>query len=257
VNAVADDMAERLGIDDQLRKECLTWQNFFVAFVQHAERLGILVMRSGVVRHNPRRTLTVEEFRGFAISDRLAPLVFINSKDAKAAQIFTLAHELAHIWIGASGVSNPKPKARISEHSNDIEQFCNRVAAQLLVPADEFEKRWLAHKSITDNLRAIATYFRVSSIVVLRRAYELGKISYQLFSKLLDEEHKRFQSRQKEDEEGGGNFWASFGARNSPTLVRAILESVKRNTVTYRDAANLLGIRVSTLLNHPSVEKQG
>jgi Zn-dependent peptidase ImmA (M78 family)/DNA-binding XRE family transcriptional regulator len=178
VNAVAADMAERLGIDDHLRRECPTWQNFFVAFVQRAERLGILVMRSGVVRHNPRRTLAVEEFRGFAISDNFAPLVFINSKDAKAAQIFTLAHELAHIWIGASGVSNPKPKARIGENSNDIEQFCNQVAAQLLVPADEFEKRWLPNKNITDNLRGIATYFRVSSVVSLRRAYKLGKISY-------------------------------------------------------------------------------
>ena len=257
VNAVADDMAERLGISDQLRSECRTWQSFFVSFVQHAERLGILVMRSGVVRHNPRRTLAVEEFRGFAISDNLAPLVFINSKDAKAAQTFTLAHELAHIWIGASGVSNPKPKARVGEHSNDIEQFCNQVAAQLLVPADEFERRWQAHKNVSENLRGIATYFRVSSIVSLRRAYELGKISYQLFSKRLDDEHKRFKAQQKEDEEGGGNFWASFGARNSKTLVRAVLESVRRNTVTYREAANLLGIRVSTLLNHPSVEKRG
>src|SRR6266404_3528625 len=104
---IAEDMASRLGINDELRKECSTWQQFFVSFVQRAEELGVLVMRSGVVRHNPTRTLEVEEFRGFAISDKLAPLVFINSRDAKSAQIFTLAHELAHIWIGASGISNP------------------------------------------------------------------------------------------------------------------------------------------------------
>jgi hypothetical protein len=78
-NAIAEDMAQRLGINNALRDECRTWQDFFVSCVKRAENLGILVMRSGVVRHNPSRTLEVEEFRGFAISDKLAPLVFITT----------------------------------------------------------------------------------------------------------------------------------------------------------------------------------
>jgi Zn-dependent peptidase ImmA (M78 family) len=184
-------MAEKLGVDDELRHECATWQSFFVAFVQRAEQLGVLVMRSGVVRHNPTRALAVEEFRGFAISDDVAPLVFINSRDAKAAQIFTLAHELAHIWIGASGISNPKLRARPTEKYADVERFCNQVAAQLLVPAASFEEWWTDQKSPTENIRAIAAHFRVSTIVALRRSFDLDKISYPLFSKLLDEEHTR------------------------------------------------------------------
>lgn len=255
VAAVAADMADKLEINEELRRECSTWQNFFVSFVQRAEHLGVLIMRSGVVRHNPTRTLAVEEFRGFAISDDLAPLVFVNSRDAKAAQIFTLAHELAHIWIGASGISNPKPKSRPTEKYAEIERFCNQVAAQLLIPADSFEKWWTDQKNVTENVRAIATHFRVSTIVALKRSFDLEKISFPLFSKLLDDEYKKFEKLKKEDEEGGGNFWASFNARNSPTFVSAILTSVRQDKLTYRDAGGLLGIRVETLLKHPAIRQ--
>jgi Zn-dependent peptidase ImmA (M78 family)/DNA-binding XRE family transcriptional regulator len=255
---VAEDMARHLRIDEDLRNECTTWQQFFVAFVQRAESLGVLVMRSGVVRHNPTRTLEVEEFRGFAISDELAPLVFINSRDARAAQIFTLAHELAHIWIGASGISNPAPKKqRRHEAPHEIERFCNQVAAQLLIPAAGFENFWTEQRSVSENIRRIATHYRVSAMVALRRAYDLEKISYQLFSRLIDEEYKKFEKLKKEDDEGGGNFWASFAARNSPTFVKAIVGSLRQDKITYRDAANLLGLKVKTLLNYPGVKTVG
>ncbi len=249
-NIVAEDMRLQLGINDELRIESRTWQQFFTGFVKRTEQLGVLVMRSGVVRHNPTRTLEVEEFRGFAISDNLAPLVFINSRDARAAQIFTLAHELAHIWIGASGISNPILKKRTSELPNEIERFCNQIAAQLLIPASDLESHWNNQKTVSENVRAIANYYRVSTIVALKRAFDLEKVGYKLFSQLLEAEYKRFEQPKKEDDEGGGNFWASFSARNSPTFVRAVLGSLRQDKMTYRDAANLLGIRVGTLSNY-------
>ena len=103
-------MIATLGIDDAFRRECGSWQQFLTSFVQKSEAVGFLVMRGGIVRHDVTRKLKTQEFRGFAISDDLAPLVFINAADAKAAQIFTLAHELAHIWIGESGISNINPR---------------------------------------------------------------------------------------------------------------------------------------------------
>jgi Zn-dependent peptidase ImmA (M78 family)/DNA-binding XRE family transcriptional regulator len=249
-NTVAEDMRQQLGINDELRTESTTWHQFFVSFVQRTEQLGVLVMRSGVVRHNPTRTLEVGEFRGFAISDELAPLVFINSRDARAAQIFTLAHELAHIWIGASGISNPILKKRTHELPNEIERFCNQTAAQLLIPASDLESHWRDQKTVSENVRTLANYYRVSNMVALRRAYDLEKIGYKLFSQLLDAEYKRLEQPKKEDAEGGGNFWASFSARNSPTFVKAVVSSLRQDKMTYRDAANLLGIRVGTLRNY-------
>lgn len=251
VDKIAADMAARLEINEELREQSSTWQHFFVSLVQRAEDLGVLVMRSGVVRHNPNRTLEVEEFRGFAISDKLAPLVFINSRDAKAAQIFTLVHELVHIWIGASGISNPSPKKRASELPDDIEKFCNQIAAQLLIPASGLEQLWIDQKTASENIRRIATHYRVSTMVALRRAFDLEKIGYTLFARLLDDEYKRFQQPKKEADEGGGNFWATFAARNSRTFVRTIMGSLRQDKISYRDAANLLGVRVKTLLKYP------
>jgi Zn-dependent peptidase ImmA (M78 family) len=178
-------------------------------------------------------------------------LIFINSRDARAAQIFTLAHELAHIWIGASGISNPAPKKRRTERSHEIEIFCNQVAAQLLIPSSGLEGYWTDQYSVSENIRRIARRYRVSAMVALRRAYDLEKIGYQVFSRLLDDEYRKFEYATKEEDEGGGNFWASFSARNSPTLVRAVVSSLQQDKVGYRDAANLLGVKVTTLLKLP------
>src|SRR5699024_535018 len=104
-----------------------TWEDYFRLLVQRIEQAGILVMRESYIHHHTR-PLSVQEFRGFAIADALAPVVFINQADAPAARLFTLIHELAHIWIGQTGVSDANPQTKRKE-----EIFCNAVAAEFLV----------------------------------------------------------------------------------------------------------------------------
>jgi len=222
---------------------------------ERAEALKILVMRGGVVRGNPHRSLSVTEFRGFAISDPLAPLIFINSKDAQAAQIFTLAHELIHVWIGQSGISD----LDASSTSNDvpqviIEQFCNRAAAEFLVPSDDFVSLW---QRTSGDLESRADYlarrFKVSVPMILRRILEHGEISRQAFfvllkahqDKIMEAERRRQQF--EEESSSGGNFYNTFFARNSRRFSRAITSAVQSGALSRLEAARMLGVRTATI----------
>ena len=163
---IAEDMKLTLGMNNGLRSQSNSWTDFLTNFMHRAEDIGVLVMRSSVVENNNYRKLSVSEFRGFAISDRLAPLVFINGQDAKAAQIFTLAHELAHLWVGTSGVSNPDYRRATTQQMAETEQVCNSAAAETLVPASDFLGRWRTGRPVELNLQSLAEHYRVSSLVV-------------------------------------------------------------------------------------------
>ena len=110
----ASSMAETLGFDVAARAACRTWEEALRLFIAQADAAGVLVMVSGVVLSNNRRTFDPEEFRGFALADKRAPLVFINGADTKSGQMFTLAHELAHLWLGSSAVSDASAAPLIS-----------------------------------------------------------------------------------------------------------------------------------------------
>ena len=130
---VASDIRDVIDVDGA-RERAPSWEAFLRELTQNAEQSGIMVMRSGVVGNNTSRPLDVHEFRGLSISDEVAPLIFINGRDFKGAQIFTFAHEMAHIWVGQGGVSNPDYGLSSERQDSAVEQFCNRVAAETLVP---------------------------------------------------------------------------------------------------------------------------
>jgi len=239
---VASDMRETLQINSGLRRSSRSWEQFLRRLIAHAESAGILVMRSGIVGNNTHRPLSVQEFRGFAVCDEHAPVVFINGKDAKAAQIFTFAHELAHIWLAASGVSNADLATDPSDDDVPIERFCNRVAAEVLVPRNVFLGKWDEELTAKENADQLVRYFRVSSIVVLRRALEFRLIARETFF----EEYER-ATQQQTRQQTGGDPYASFWTRNSQTFTRTVVSEALAGRVLYREASLLLGVRVSTL----------
>ena len=159
-------LRDALEFDVERRRQSPTWEEALRQFIEQADRLGILVMVSGVVGSSTHRRLDPEEFRGFALSDPLAPLVFINGADTKAAQMFTLAHEIAHVWLGQSGVSNSQA-ASAPDHT--VERWCNRVAAELLVPSDLIRKEFVAGTELSREVNRLARIFKVSTLVILRR----------------------------------------------------------------------------------------
>jgi Zn-dependent peptidase ImmA (M78 family) len=253
---VASNMRHALVLDPDERAECADLEAFIKHLVSRAEDIGIVVMRSAVVGHDTHRTLKVEEFRGFALSDPIAPVVFINDSDAKAAQVFTIAHEFAHIWIGANGVSDRRPNQQ-NDSANAIEIFCDKVAAELLVPETEFSKVWRNNWPVLEAAKAAALHFRVSTLVALRRAKDLGTISFDSFFGAVNSEYARFRDlerkrreKSKDKEKQGGNFWASFEIRNGRTLNSAVVDAVFHQRATYTEASTLLGVTVGSTIRY-------
>ena len=245
---VAREIRTRLGVDDQMRQAAGSWEQFLTEFIRAAEAAGILVLRSGVADGNTHRALDVEEFRGFAISDEFAPLIFINTQDVKVAQIFTLAHEIAHLWLGESGISNQDYRAASTAQTNRVERVCNRIAAETLLPAATVLREWRQGDSAKGNSQRLATRNRVSRMVALRRAYDLKLISWEVYRPaydLLVEEWKKRRVRERAKD--GGDFYPTFFARNSRTFTMALVAAVAEGQVLHLEAAKLLNVKVGTL----------
>lgn len=243
-NRVAADIRQHLGIENGYREKLPTWEAFLSDLIKRVEDLRILVLRAGIVGSNTRRPLSVEEFRGFVITDSLAPLIFINGKDARAAQIFTLVHELAHLWMGQSGIDNPDLAHRDVERDDRVERLCNHVAAEVLVPEGSFLTDWKSNRSTVENVRTLSRQYRVSSLVILRRAFDLRKLGWQEYTTAYRDEIDRFQTRTTK---GGGDYYSNLESRNSRHLIRTVLMEAFEGNLLYRDAASLLGVKVDKL----------
>ncbi len=250
---VAAEMRGTLQLSSSDRSQCADYEAFIRHLVSKAEGLGILVMRSALVGHDTHRKLDVEEFRGFALSDPIAPVVFINDADAKAAQVFTIAHEMVHIWIGENGVSDRTPDQR-KQSANKIELFCDHVAGELLVPEEEFTKVW-KDGPVNNAAQATAKHFRVSTLVALRRAKDLNRIDFDSFMDAVNEEYDRYRAhdqqkreKQMEKDKQRGNFWASFDIRNGRALNATVAAAVAANRTSFTEASALLGVSIASTI---------
>jgi len=249
-HAVAHRLRQTLALSAQKRRELPTWTDALRALISQAEDTGVLVMVSSVVGSNSHRPLDVGEFRGFALADNLAPLIFVNGADSKAAQMFTLAHELAHIWLGATGVSDVQA-GRVPELQT--ERWCNQVAAELLVPLEELRSAHLPQAPIAEEVQRLAREFKVSSLVVLRRLFDAGALTRDALWQHYRAEQERLRTL-KERSSGGGDFYRSLGARTSKRFARAIVGSALEGLTSFPDAYRLLGVRKTSTFHQAARE---
>jgi Zn-dependent peptidase ImmA (M78 family)/transcriptional regulator with XRE-family HTH domain len=226
-----------LGFDLEERRRTPTWTEALRRFIGLADELGVLVMVSGVVGSNNRRKLDPEEFRGFALVDPLAPIVFVNGADTKAAQMFTLAHELAHVWLGQSALSDVAPA---SSPSHAVEIWCNRVAAELLVPLATFREEYQPEVALRAELDRLARRFKVSTLVILRRIHDAGGLTGDQFWREYRRELERLRAMPSGD---GGNFYLTLGARASKRFARALVVRTLEGQSSFTEAFRLLGLK--------------
>ena len=244
---VAAQMRETLGFDLVVRRECPTWTDALRLFIHQTDEAGVLVMVSGIVKSNTSRKLDPAEFRGFALCDPLAPLIFVNGKDTKAAQMFTLAHELAHVWLGASALSNLGAAPDTGFCREEV--WCNAVAAELLVPLDALRSDLQRNESLPDALSRLARAFKVSTLVILRRLLDAGWLTRERFDAAWAQENERLRKLVQAGS-GGGDFYRTTVARVGRRFARALVVSTLEGQTLYRDAFWMLGVKKTETFNN-------
>ncbi len=236
-NTVAARMRETLGFAQDWASEEATWTDALLKLRQAVDAAGVLIFISGVVGNNNYRKLDPDEFRGFALIDSYAPLIFINGSDAKAAQMFTIAHELAHVWLGQGGVSN---LPALEAPANRVERFCNNAAAEFLVPEEAIRRRWPIAQRADEPFQDLARRFKVSPLVAARRALDLELISrrqfFTFYREYLEDE------RRQQERQGGGSFWNNQNVRLGQRFGAAVVRAAKEGRLLYREAYRLTGL---------------
>lgn len=236
---VAQRMHEALHSRSPVSDRPKSWSETFRRLVDQIESTGALVMVSGIVGASTHRALKPEEFRGFALVDELAPLIFVNAADTKAAQIFTLVHEFAHLWLGGSALSDASVAGR---SGSATERWCNEVAGEFLVPADVLRREYRGDVS-AEALDEFAHRFSVSTLVILRRIADAGYLDWDDFRARYVDEQERVMAKLAEARESssGGNFYNTQPLRLSRQFARSVIESTHEGSTSYRDAYQLLG----------------
>jgi Zn-dependent peptidase ImmA (M78 family) len=227
------------GLTTALRQSAANWEDALRLMVEQIEESGVLVMRNGIVDNNVHRKLSVDEFRGFALADEYAPLIFVNGADSLGAQMFTLAHELIHIWLGLSGVSTLEATFA---NGRDPERFCNEVAAELLVPLAELRNLWPEADRREEPVQWLVRQFRVSGLVILRRMLDAGVIDRNTFTRLYRDEEDRFRSIRAQ-RPPGGDFYRTMGTRAGKRFASALIANTLEGRTTFREALRLLGMK--------------
>lgn len=231
VATIVQDMRLKLGVEAHPTRG--SWEEYYRDLVQRIEYAGVLVMRSSSLGHHSR-PFNVEEFRGFAIADDYAPIIFVNHADAPGARLFTLIHELCHIWIGQSGVSDGGTSSHLKE-----EVLCNAVAAEFLVPAQEFLAHWRAdYGHWQANLPHLEQHFHVSRWALARRALTLQLLGQQEYEQFIHQQKAAFAERDKGT--GSPGYYRTKKAQISPSFSRAVVSQAISGHLLLRDAGDLL-----------------
>lgn len=238
--AIGREMRRLLGLEDGWAAKVRTWQEAVSALRAEIEAFGVMAVINGVVGNNTHSVLKVEEFRGFALSDNYAPLIFVNGADAKSAQMFTLAHEFAHLWLGAEG-SGLSGFPGIFPDGGAVETFCDRAAAEFLVPEAELRASWPDTRREESPFELLARRFKVSPIVVGRRAMDLRLVDRQYFFDFYAA-YIRQERRQKQGTGSGGDFYNNQNTRVGSLFAVQVIRAAKEGRIGFKRAYELTGL---------------
>lgn len=240
-DAVGHEMRRALGLDLGWAAGVRTWQDAVGELRRAIEQLGVMAVINGVVGNNTHRRLSVQEFRGFALTDPYAPLIFVNGADAKSAQMFTLAHELAHIWLGTEGLSGFES---LLPGGTDVEDWCNVAAGEFLAPERELRARWRQVRRKASPFQDLAQAFKVSPVVAARRTLDLNLVDRNTFFDF----YKRYVNREQKAgmKSSGGDFYNNQNTRVGELFGTRVLRAAMEGRIGFKEAYDLTGLRGGT-----------
>ena len=236
--------ALRVSVDEQRR---IRGEDALFGYLRElAQIIGIYVLLEGNVGSH-HSNIPAEEFRGIALADDLVPLIVVNPNDARAAMVFTLMHELAHLWLGSSGVSNFNALGN-NGGDGDHEKLCNRVAAEFLVPEADLRAKWKTPEgTLSYSVDAVAKYFKVSGAVIGRRLLDINIIDNQEYGSLLAfykarwAKHKEKQAQQ----EGAPGPTQMAKYRLGEKTIHTFINAAREGRIGLQDAARLMNLPVN------------
>ncbi len=243
IRQVSEDVRKklRIALDDQL-----SWRSLHHAlnvWVERAEELRVFVSQTSA-----GGKIGVEDARGFALADPFAPFVFLNAKDSVAGRIFTLAHELAHIWLGESGVSGTELRGDEGAREGRVERFCNAVASQVVFPDEAFRRFFpmpTTERDASERIDLVSKNVFVSRDVIARRLRDEDVLSQQTYEKLHARYIREWKSR--ETAASGGSYYVNHVRAVGKSFVRLVADVYARGRVTGSEAAGLIHAKLDKM----------
>lgn len=208
------------------------------------ENKNIFVSIANSHNGNVKSKVEVQEIRGFAIADKIVPFIFINSSDSDNAKLFTLIHELVHILIGETGISN----IYSNDTKNKVEVYCNKVASELLIPDKVFIKYWEEYKedNIEKKILKLSKQFPSSQLAIIVKARSLKYIEEDIFNNFFD----KFSNKKiikNNNKKGGSDYYKTIDKLNTKKFANYVLEAYHDNEITLRDVYDLLSVKSNNL----------
>ena len=210
--------------------------------IQKAENAGIYVAINGVLG-NSAKNLNPEEFKGFVLSNKYAPYIFINGKDYAAAKIFTFMHELAHIWLDKSAALDIE---RLQPANTETEKLCDAVAGELLVNKDVLMVEWKKVEKRANPLDYLERFFKVSKVVIARRLLDLGIFTKREFFAFYNEYKAYWDNKKESDDGGGGSFYNNQPYRVGIKFFETVTAATASGKLLFTDAYKLTSLYGST-----------
>lgn len=238
IEEVASDIRDKLSLNINWFEEFDNAWESFKGVRTKLETVGIIVMMNGIVGANTHRALNINEFRAFTLVDDIAPLIFINSNDSNGGRLFSLLHEITHIWCGVNSLFNDNSTGTSS--INELEVKCNAIAAELLVPHSLFVSKWMKSdkKNSVETVQELSKFFNCGITVIARRAYDNGFITNSEYIDIANSAIDSFKLS-KSKKKSGGDYYNTALTRIDKRVLNAMYDSAYGGNTSFTEVYRL------------------